>query len=118
MKRGGSSLILPFLWKSGDVFHFAHDAVLTLYHVGRGGGGAETAGIGERGGYQGALGTGQFLGRAAEMTLGNSVGPIDAVAHLYGVEIDLHDALLAPHYLYETGEIGFKTLSHPRAPRP
>ncbi len=43
---------------------------------------------------------------------------IDAVAHLDAVEVDLHDALLAPYILDEHCEIGLKALAHPAVSRP
>ena len=43
---------------------------------------------------------------------------IDAVAHLNGIQIHFHDALLAPDVLDEEGEVGLQTLAHPAVARP
>ena len=81
-------------------------------------GGVEFAWIGQRHGYHRALGLAKVLGTAMEMTLGYRLGTVDAVAHLNGVEIYLHNPLLGPEYLYEECEIHLKAFTHPTAPWP
>src|SRR5574344_7858 len=81
-------------------------------------GGVEFAGIGQRHGNHSALGLAKVLGTAMEMPLGYCLGTVYAVAHLDGVEINLHYPLLAPHHFDEGSEIYLKTLSHPCATRP
>ena len=53
-----------------------------------------------------------------EMPFSNSVGTIDAIAHLDGVEIDLHDALLRPKQLDKESKISLKALAQPRTAGP
>ena len=112
------SLVVPFFGKSGDESHLAHYLSLALQHVGRGIGRAELAGIGQCGGNESTLGASEILCLTVEMVFRNCIGTVDSVAHLYGIELDLHYALLAPHYFYKTGEICLKTLAHPCASRP
>lgn len=52
------------------------------------------------------------------MLLSYGFGSIDAVAHLDGIEVDLHDAFLAPDEFDEHGEVGFQPLAHPAWLRP
>ena len=66
----------------------------------------------------GTLLASEVFGILAEVLLSNSLGTIDAIAHLDGVEIDLHDALLGPEEFDEGGEIDLKALAHPAAAWP
>ena len=43
---------------------------------------------------------------------------VDAVAHLYAVEVDFHDAVFAPDGLDEDGEVDFEAFAHPAAGGP
>ena len=52
------------------------------------------------------------------MPLSNGIDTIDTIAHLNAVEIDLHDALLAPYQFDEYGEINLEALAYPRTARP
>ena len=52
------------------------------------------------------------------MLLCHRLGTVDAIPHLNGVEVDLHDALLRPQQFDEHGEVSLKTFPHPRATRP
>ena len=70
--------------------------------------------IGERNGDIGALLLTQFGWRRIEIDAGHRIGTIDAPPHLDGVEIDLHNALLAPNFLDQEGEIGLQALAQPR----
>lgn len=96
-----------------DEAHLVQDATLALQHIRAGVAGVEAAGIGQRNGYEGALAAGEFGSRSTEMVLCNSVGTIDAVAHLDAVQVDFHDALLAPQEFDEAGEIDLEALAHP-----
>ena len=116
--NGSGIHILTFYREKRDEPHLFHDLHFALHHIiGRILRG-ELTGIGKCGGYQGTVRTRQFRRLTAKMLFGNSLYTIDTVAHLDAVEIDLHDALLAPNELYQYREIGFKTLAHPRTPRP
>ena len=106
------------LWKGGNEFHFMHYLLLPFLHVSAGIGRTELAGVGQRGGNKGTLAAGEVFGILVEVLLGYGLGPIDAVAHLDGVEIDLHDALLGPEEFDECGEIDLKALAHPAATWP
>ena len=101
-----------------NVFHLLQDAGLALEHVGGWRLAGELAGIGQGGGNEGTLTTSEVFGILMEVLLGNGLGPIDAIAHLDGVEIDLHDALLGPEEFDECGEIDFKAFTHPTAAWP
>ena len=92
--------------------------VTTGEHVATGTGGIEPAGIGERGGDEGTLRARQVPGLTVEVPLGHGIGSIDAITHLNGVEIDLHDALLAPEEFNKYGEIGLEAFANPRTARP
>ena len=81
-------------------------------------GGIKLARVGKRHGYHGALRLAELLGAAMEMTLCHCFGTIYAIAHLDGVEIHLHNPLLAPHHFDEGGEIYLEALSHPCATGP
>ena len=52
------------------------------------------------------------------MVFGYCIYAIDSVAHLDGVEVDFHNALLAPDELDECGEISLKSFAYPRPARP
>ena len=93
--------------------HLSHDGCLPLVHVGRGVLAAVFERIGQGGGDEGTVGARQGDGSAAEVLLGDCLGTIDAVAHLDAVEIDLHDALLAPYQFDEYGEIDLEALTNP-----
>ena len=79
-----------------------HELHLVLYlsaagtHISRRIAAVELARIRQSGGYESTLGTGELLCSLAEVVLGNCLSAIDAVAHLYRVKVDLHDAMLAP----------------------
>ena len=75
-------------------------------------------GVGQRGSYQGTLATAQVFGLNTEMCFCHGRGPVDAVAHLYRIEIYLHDALLRPKQFDECGEVDLEALARPTAPRP
>ena len=75
---------------------------LALLHVGARMQGAELAGIRQRGRYQGTFATKQILRLLVEMILRHGIHTIDSGTHLDAVEINLHDALLAPHQFYES----------------
>ena len=100
------------------ILHLMKDALLALQHVATGLGRIETAGIGQRSGNEGTLLTGKLRGAGVEMPFGHRIGTIDAVAHLDGVEIDLHDALLRPEEFYQHREINLETFAQPRTARP
>ena len=101
-----------------NVLHLLQDAGLTLEHIGGWRLAGELTGIGQRGGNESTLTASEVFGILMEMLLGNSLGAIDAIAHLDGVEIDLHDALLGPEEFDECSEIDLKTLAHPTAAWP
>lgn len=101
-----------------DEAHLVQDATLALQHIRAGVAGIEATGIGQRNGYEGALAAGEFGSRSTEMVFGHCVGTIDAVAHLDAVQVDLHDALLAPQEFDEAGEIHLEALAYPGAAGP
>ena len=101
-----------------DIFHLSQNLVFALHHIGRGRSRTIFAGIRQCGGNEGTLALGQLGARQAEMPLGYGLGTIDAIAHLDGVEVDFHDALLAPHQFDECCEIGLKPFAHPSAAWP
>ncbi len=100
------------------MFHLYLNPSLAFPHIVAGVSGIEAEGVGQCGGNERTLRTGEVGSSSREVLVGNSLYPIDAVAHLYGVQVDLHDALLAPHHFYKKGEIGFQSLAQPRASRP
>lgn len=110
--------ILPLLGKRGNELHLVLNLHRAPLDVGGGVLGGEFPGIGQCGGYQRALGACEVDGLLVEMMLRTSLHAVDAIAHLYGVEIDFHDALLAPHQFDEKGEVCLKPLAHPTAARP
>ena len=55
---------------------------------------------------------------SAEMLFGHGFHAIDAIAHFDAVQVDFHDALLAPHELNEHGEIRLESLAQPRTSGP
>ena len=115
-KMGNKSHL--FHGKLSNVLHLLQDAGLALEHVGGRRLAGELAGIGQRGGNEGTLAASEVFGIFVEMLLSNGLGSIDAFAHLDGVKIDLHNALLGPEEFDECGEIDLKALAHPAATRP
>ena len=107
-----------FHGKLTNEFHLLQDACLALEHVGGWRLAGELAGIGQRSGNEGTLAASEVFSILVEMLLSNGLGPIDAFAHLDGVEIDLHDALLGPEEFDDCGEIDLKALTHPAAAWP
>lgn len=101
-----------------DLLHALEDGLVHFAHAGGGVAAVTLQGIGKRDGDVGALFAGQFVGRGAEVDARHGVGTIDALPHLDGIEIDLHDALLAPNGLYQEGEIGLEALAQPAAVLP
>ena len=70
---------------------------------------------GVAGGDEGGLPRTEMLGAAMVVVLRGGLGPVDARPHLDDVEIDLHDALLAPECLDQEGVIGLQPFPHPGA---
>ena len=101
-----------------NVFHLLQDAGLALEYVGGRRLAGELAGIGQRDGNEGTLAASEVFSILVEMLLSNGLGSIDAFAHLDGVKIDLHNALLGPEEFDECGEIDLKALTHPAAAWP
>ena len=97
-----------------DLVHALLDGVVHLLHFGTWMGAVAVQGIGQRDGDIGALVFGQAVGGGVEIDVCHGVGTIDALAHLDGVEIDLHDAFLAPDFLNQKGEISLQALTQPR----
>ena len=117
-----TNILLPFLLRVREVVflflcfyigHLTHYLALAFEEIGCGMGAVEPERVGQRSGYKGTLLLGQARGGGGEMVLRHCLGSVDAVTHLYGVEIDFHDALLAPHEFDEEGEIGLETFAHP-----
>ena len=106
-------IVLPFAWKGGDEAHLMLYLALALFHVGTGIAGAKLAWVGKGGCNQGTLSTEEILCFLVEMILSHSIHSIDARSHLDAVEIDLHDALLAPHHFDEEGEVNLEALASP-----
>ena len=86
---------------------------LTLLHIGTRMKRTEFAGIRQCSSNQGALVTEKILRFLVEMILSHSIHTIDSRSHLDTVEINLHDALLAPHHFDEKGEIHLEALAGP-----
>ena len=95
--------------------HLPHNGGLAAQDVRRRFLAAESKRIGQGGRYEGTVGTGESGSRTGKMLLSYSFGPIDAIPHLNGIQIYLHDAMLVPQEFYQDGEIRFKTLAHPGA---
>ena len=111
-------IVLALLGEGRDEAHFTLDAGLPLAHIGTGGAGAVDTGIGECGSYQGTVGTAEVGCLAVEMIFGTGSYAIDGIAHLDGVEVDFHDALLAPQELDEGCEVDFEAFAGPTAAGP
>ena len=94
-------------------FHLAYAPPLATVHVACGRGGVHAEGVGESDGYHGTLVACEVFGVTSEVFLRHGLCSVDAIAHLYGVEIDLHDAMLVPEELYEDCEVGFHALAGP-----
>ena len=93
--------------------HLAHYLCLAAEDVGAGVEGAVAEGVGEGGCDEGAVGAGELTGGSAEVLPCHGVDAVDAVAHLDGVEVYFHDAVLAPDEFDEDGEIGFEAFAEP-----
>jgi hypothetical protein len=91
---------------------------LALLHISARIQGAELSRIRQRSSYQGTLATEEILCFLVEMIFCHGIDTIDTRSHLDTVEIDLHDALLAPHHFDEKGEIHLKSLAGPGTARP
>ena len=91
---------------------------LALLHISTRIQGTELSRIRQRSSYQGTLATEEILRFLVEMILSHGIDTIDTRSHLDTVEIDLHDALLAPHHFDEKGEIHLKSLAGPGTARP
>ena len=70
-------------------------------------------GVGQRHGNVGTLVLSELVGCGIEVDACDRIGAIDALAHLDGIEIDLHDAFLAPNAFNQEREIGFQALAQP-----
>ena len=74
--------------------------------------------VGQCGSDEGALAGAQIFGPDAEMLFGHRRDAVDAFAHLYRIEVDLHDALLGPEEFDEGGKVDLKAFARPAAPWP
>ena len=81
-------------------FHLAYAPPLATVHVACGVGGVHAEGVGEGYGYHGTLVACEVFGVTSEVLLRYCLRSIYAIAHLDGVEIDFHDAMLVPEELY------------------
>ena len=97
----------------GMGLHPALDGGGATAHVGGRMSGIALQGVGERDGYQGALPAGEIFGRLVKPLSGHCFGSVDAGAHLYGVEVDLQDALFGPKELYQHCKICFEAFTYP-----
>lgn len=104
-------LFILLAFQGLDKLHFVEDALLAFQHVSGRIGRIEATGIGQRHRNQGALGLGELRGLRVEVPLSDSIGAIDAVTHLDGIQIDFHDALFRPEDFYQRREIDFKALA-------
>ena len=93
--------------------HLFHDGSLSFQHIGGWSAAAVAQGIGQCGCYQGTVGACQFMCRPGEMQLCHSLYSVDAISHFDGVQVNLHDAFLAPDQLDEYSKIHLQPLSHP-----
>ena len=91
---------------------------LPFTHICTGVFGTKLARIGQCGCDEGTFGACQLARGLAKVVLGTRIQTIDGAAHLYGVEVDLHNALLAPQQFYQSREIDLETFSHPASSRP
>ena len=93
--------------------HLLHDGRLPPEDVRRGVFATEFQWIGKGCGDKSAIWACQGDCGPSEVLLRYSFGPIDAVTHFDGVEIDFHDAFLAPDELNQDGKVGFQALTNP-----
>ena len=117
-RRSAAGCVAAFGRKPLDELHLVHYAPLALAQIVARVGRIVDKRVGQRRRYEGALAPGEVFRRRAEVPLGHGRRPVDAVAHLDGVEVDLHYALLAPHQLDEGGEVSLQPFPHPCAARP
>lgn len=73
----------------------------------------EMAWIGESGCDERTVGPCQLRCGTVEMLFRHGLDAIDAVAHLNGVQVNLHNTLLGPEKLDEEREISFQALADP-----
>ena len=102
-----------FLRENVNMLHLLHNGSLTPKHIRRRILAAEFNRIRQGGSNQSTVGPGQMKCRTREMELGYCFCAIDAISHLYTVQINLHDTPLTPNHFYQTGEICLKPLTTP-----
>lgn len=100
------------------MFHLPLYLSSPFYHVWRGRETGESPGIGKSSSYLRTFPACQFLCRFPEMVVGTRFHAIDAIAHLYRVEIYLHDPLFSPKGFDENREIHLQAFSYPRTSLP
>lgn len=59
-----------------------------------------------------------MLGIGVEIVLGGRFGTIDTRTHLDDVQVNLHDAFLAPECFNQEGVVGLQPLAYPGTARP
>jgi DNA helicase II / ATP-dependent DNA helicase PcrA len=96
-----------------DKSHLMFYLSLALFHISARMQRTEFARIRKRSCYQRTLATKQVFRFLVEMIFCNRIHTIDTRSHLNAVEINLHDALLAPHHFDEEGKVDFKSLAGP-----
>ena len=103
---------------AAQVVHASDNLLAALLHISAGIGRVKLQRIGQSGGNQCRVALRELTGVFVEILVGAGLHTIDAIAHLYGVEIHLHDALFTPYFLYKESEIGLKAFPYPAVPLP
>ncbi len=117
--HGGAGIIVfALLGERRDVSHVRLDLSCAQSHISARIARGKLPRVRQRGGNQRAIVAREVSRALAEVVFGASLDAVYAVAHFDGVEINLHDALLAPKQFDEGGEINLETFAHPRPPGP
>jgi len=104
-------MLLKIQWPQPS--HIFHDEVLPVADVGGCLFRSPPPRIRKTSGDQSSLGTAHLLAGFPIISLGSSLGTVDAIAHFNDVQVNLQDALLTPQQLDEHCKISFKSFTDP-----